>query len=224
MGGARSGAPAYRAAHPDTTLAVPLPSPLPLTRARESRVSRRRPPSRPGARGRSPRPLAEAAQPLRLWRCRRRRANQTSHGPPPEAAGTGGRRAPACAPSFARDAVARSAPRDRRDREGDGWAELDRARPSIAAALSNTTFAVPLPCPLPLARARESRVSAQRPPSRPGARGQSPRPLAEAAEPIRLWTCRRRRGNQTSHGQPEKRRARGVDERPRARRRSRAMR
>ncbi len=256
---------------------------------------------------------AEAAEPLRLWRCRRRRANQTSHGrrgstsararrrsrdavarprdrrdregdgweePVPSRSGplptlpsqsplplrsreresrgpradrsqsspkrrsrfgwggaegaaqtkpatdhpqkrrAGGRRAPACAPPFVRDAVARSAP---------GAAAIAKAtdgRSSTSA--SDTTFAVPHPCP-PRSRGRGS--------ARGGPRADRVREgrarLLAGAEPIRLWRCRRRKPNQprttpeaAGAGSTSARvraavRARcGSEERPRDRRRS----
>ncbi len=181
MGGARSSAPASRSGRRRQCLRSPSPQPSPAP-AGEG-VSRREtePPSRPGARGQSPRLLAEAAQPLRLWRCRRRRANQTSHGPPPEAAGTGGRRAPACAPPFARDAVARSAPRDRRDREGNRWAELDPRRPCLRERTRLSQRPIPTvasqsspqPSPLPRRGSLSSRDGAA---EQTGARGAEPSP------------------------------------------------
>ena len=215
----------------DTAFAVPLPSPLPLARERESLVSTQRPPSRPGARGQSPRLIAEAAEPIRLWRCRRRRGNQTSHGPPPEAAGMGGRRAPACALPFARDAVARSAPRDRRDREGNRWAELDPRRPCLRERTRLSQRPIPtvpsqsLSPTLSRSRGRGSLSS------RDGGR------RADRVREGRALACSPKRRSRFGGGgaegaappkpatdHPQKRRARGGDERPRARRRSRAMR
>ncbi len=77
---------------------------------------------------------------------------------------------------------------------------------------------------LTLAHARGSRLSRDGGRRQTGCARAEPRLLAEAAQPLRLRRCRRRRANETSHGPPQKRRARGSTERPRARRRSRAMR
>ncbi len=121
---------------------------------------------------------------------------------------------------------------DRRDREGDD------GRRSIALAIERRAwlsqrhgFRQRLRSPSPPPSPARAGAGVSRRDTGPaeqaelgGARGQSARLLAEAAQSLRLWRCRRRRANQTSHGPPEKRRAWGVDERPRARRRSHAMR
>ncbi len=122
-------------------------------------------------------------------------SHQTSHGPPGaregrEAAGTGGRRAPACAPPFARDAVARSAPVTAAIAKAtDGRSLIERA--SYRSGPPQHHLRSPLQPSPAHARERESLVSRRRPPDRPGARGQSPRLLAEAAQPLRLrrWRC-----------------------------------
>ena len=231
MGGARSSASVYRSGPFQHHLRSPSPQPSPA-RAGEG-VSRLETEAaeQTGCARAEPRPLAEAAQPLRLWRCRRRRGNQTSLGQPREAAGTGGRRAPACAPPFARDAVARSAPRDRRDREGNRWAELDPRRPCLRERTRLSQRPIPtvpsqsLSPTLSRSRGRGSRSS--RDGGRRADRVREGRALACSPKRRSRFGCGGAEGAAQTKPAPDHLRSGGHgggDERPRARRRSRAMR
>ncbi len=131
--------------------------------------------------GRAPRSIAEAA--IDLARKAAEGAALTKPAGHDHGKRRAGRRAPACAPSFARDAVARSAPCTPRSK-ATRWAELHRARRSQrpVPAVPSWSFS----STLALARAREpSRGRGRR---ATGARGHRLLAAGGAASP---WRCRR---------------------------------